>query len=667
MLFFICFPQLSSQFPSLAINMISQQFESDARLKARHVGGIDYTEVTFEPGVTVLAGRNATNRTSLLQALMAVLGSDDVSIKAGADEAYVEMSIDGKTYTRSIQRHENATQDDGMPLIDDSTLADLFAFLLESNAARRAVITEGDLHDMIMQPIDTEDIDTEIEHLVNERRRVSNQLDELNDLKNKLSALKQQRTQLKENIAEKQAELAAVEQEIQRQDTGVKEGQTKKSELESKLNTLREKQSSLEDVQYELQTQEDSLESLRKEQSEMEQVYEELPDTPDDLLSELEEEISQLRSKKQTYESELSDIQNLISFNEQSIKDDAYRAINSLSDTEDSGQITDELVSEERGKCWTCGNEVAIEQIETTIESMRNLSEKTVSRISTIESELSELADRYDELETAKQRRHRVESRRDEIQAEIKDTQARINNLSERHDTLRTEITALESDVESLENNSHQEIVSLHKEANQLENQLGRLENDVERKEKNIQSIQERVSKEDSLTDRRETIDTKIEELRTRKERIENQAIKKFNEHMDTILDLLEYDNISRVWIERKERDVRDGRQVVSKTIFDLHIIRRTESNTSYEDNIRNLSQSEREVTGLIFALSGYLAHDVHEAAPFILLDAIESIDSDRIAKLVDYLDDFCEFLVVALLPEDAAALPEEYHRIESI
>jgi recombinational DNA repair ATPase RecF len=47
-----------------------------ARLRAENVGGIDETEVVFRPRVTVLTGWNATNRRSLLQAVMAALGSD---------------------------------------------------------------------------------------------------------------------------------------------------------------------------------------------------------------------------------------------------------------------------------------------------------------------------------------------------------------------------------------------------------------------------------------------------------------------------------------------------------------------------------------------------------------------------------------------------------------
>ena len=55
-----------------------QEVPTQATLSATNIGGIDETKVSFQQGVTVLSGRNATNRTSLLQAIMAALGSDQV-------------------------------------------------------------------------------------------------------------------------------------------------------------------------------------------------------------------------------------------------------------------------------------------------------------------------------------------------------------------------------------------------------------------------------------------------------------------------------------------------------------------------------------------------------------------------------------------------------------
>ena len=75
-----------------------------SRLEARNTGGIDGTDVTFEPGVTVLPGRNATNRTSLLQAIMAANGSDHVSIKADAEGTEVALTLGKEIRERSRER-----------------------------------------------------------------------------------------------------------------------------------------------------------------------------------------------------------------------------------------------------------------------------------------------------------------------------------------------------------------------------------------------------------------------------------------------------------------------------------------------------------------------------------------------------------------------------------
>ncbi len=136
---------------------------------------------------------------------------------------------------------------------------------------------------------------------------------------------------------------------------------------------------------------------------------------------------------------------------------------------------------------------------------------------------------------------------------------------------------------------------------------------------------------------------------------------------METVLELLDYANLERIWIERTKQDVREGRRKVTKSVFSLHVIRSTESGTAYEDTIDHLSESEREVTGLVFALAGYLAHEVYEEMPFILLDSLEAIDSDRIATLVDYFSEYAGYLVTALLPEDAAALDDAYERVTEI
>jgi predicted ATP-dependent endonuclease of OLD family len=89
--------------------MSSAQLEREQmELSATNIGGIDDTDVTFQSGVSVLAGHNATNRTSLLQALMGALGSDAISLKGDADEGHIELTVGDATYTRTLTRRNEA-------------------------------------------------------------------------------------------------------------------------------------------------------------------------------------------------------------------------------------------------------------------------------------------------------------------------------------------------------------------------------------------------------------------------------------------------------------------------------------------------------------------------------------------------------------------------------
>jgi len=210
-------------------------------------------------------------------------------------------------------------------------------------------------------------------------------------------------------------------------------------------------------------------------------------------------------------------------------------------------------------------------------------------------------------------------------------------------------------------------VLEAHREANELEFELGRLRSELEEVEDELDRVADRLDERESLEQRREELSAQLEAKRTRIERIEQEAVEQFNRHMEALVDTLGYANLERVWIERTEREVRQGRSTTTRSEFDLHVVRRAESGSVYEDTVDHLSESEREVTGLVFALAGYLAHDVYEEVPFILLDSLEAIDADRIAALVDYVREYADYLVVALLPEDAAALDDDYHRITDI
>lgn len=262
-------------------------------------------------------------------------------------------------------------------------------------------------------------------------------------------------------------------------------------------------------------------------------------------------------------------------------------------------------------------------------------------------------------MKQQRQRRRKLDRKLEEIENELERRQSTVTDLREKRERLNDKIETVEQEVERLDSENFSEILDLHREANQMEFDLGQLESELDDVTDRLTELEDRVAEEDDLWARREEIQEELETQRTRIERIKREAVDEFNDHMDQVLDMVEYKNLARVWIERIQTTAREGRRKVEKTAFELHVVRTTSSGATYEDTIDHLSESEREVTGLIFALAGYLVHDPHERVPFMLMDSLEAIDSERLADLILYFGDYADYLVVALLPEDAEAFSD--------
>ncbi|WP_367996873.1 archaea-specific SMC-related protein [Haloferax volcanii] len=645
--------------------MSSEQVsKSKVHLSVENIGGIDNLSTSFEPGVTVLAGRNATNRTSLLRSIMAAHGSDDVALKGDADEGSVELTIGDETYTRTFERQGDTVISGGNPVLGDPDLADLFAFLLETNDARQAVARGDDLRDLIMRPVDVESINEQIESLQQEKRDIADELSTLSNLSDRLPQLERRRTKLEDQIEEKEDELAEKEQEVEEYDASVSERQEVESELESKLGDLRSKRRDINDVDRRIETEKQSLDALESEEAELEDDAEDLPEVAGGKIDEIESEISRLRTRRQEIQSTVNELQSVIQFNEEMLSGTSSDVVDALRDADDAGgSVTDQLLGDDQVVCWTCGSEVDKSEIEGTLERLRTLREEKLEDNRDHREQLSELEDEKSTYERRQRERDRIERRLSEIESERETRQERIEELKSDRSDLEAEIDSLEQTVDELESEEHGDLLDLHREANQLEYDLGRLRSDLEDVEDEIADIERQLDERDELEAAREDIEDELEELRTRIKRLESEAVEEFNTHMDDVLDVLEYDNLERIWIERTEKRVREGRRKVTKSVFDLHVIRTNEDGVSYEDSVAHLSESEREVTGLVFALAGYLIHDVYETVPFMVLDSLEAIDSNRISRLVDYFADYADFLAVALLEEDAQAVDSAYPR----
>ncbi|WP_309484899.1 archaea-specific SMC-related protein [Halorhabdus salina] len=640
-----------------------------ASFAVENIGGITSTDVDVEPGVTVLVGDNATNRTSFLQAIMAAMGSDQASLKADVDEGRVEMTLGEDEYKRTLEAAGDAVHYEGDGYLDDPTVAELFAFLHEANEARLAVSRGADLHELIMRPIDVEEIKQEIERLRDEKGSINDKLATIESRKRDLPELEQRRDTVEAEIESKREELAELEETIDKSSNNIEESQRVKAEFEDALEELRSVRSELETVRRDIETQQESISSLRSERSELETELSELPDPEGD--DELADQIETLRNRRQSLNSEISDLQSLINYNQERLEEEDYELLGDVENDAGSrnGDVTDQLLEDvdEDVVCWTCGSRVQRDQIEETVESLEDLREQKVRTLNDVNDTLDEDETRRREIERTRQRREEIERELEDIDAEVERREERLSTLKDSREELTEEIEHLETAVDEFEDTNFEEILSLHREANQLEFDIERLESSLEDVTEEIAEIESMIEEAEDLREQRERLGEELTDARTRIEQIEKEAVEAFNKHMDAILDILEYENLDRIWIDRTTESVRQGRETVDRTVFELHVVRTTDNDVAYDDTIDHLSESERKVTGLVFALAGYLVHDLHEDIPFMLLDSLEAIDSERIARLIDYFAEYAEFLVVALLPEDAQAVDDDYRRLTSL
>jgi len=633
------------------------------RLDVRRIGGIERTEVTLGPGVTALVGRNATNRTSLLQSIMAACGSTDVSVKGDADAGRVAVTVGDETDTRVLKRRGETLVASGDPLLSEPRTAELFAFLLESNPVRDAVRRGDSLRDLIMEPIDTEAIEDEIARLTRERREIEEKLDEIADLEDRLPDLRNEREEVTERIERTTRDLGTKREKLE-EAGDIEEKRAERSKLDAKIDELNTKQKRLEGIHSDIDIERSAIEDVRAEIEKLEAERGRLSEAPVERMEELDREIEFVREQKREAEASMNDLQRIIQFNEEMIDGTDIELLEDrVAEADGAGSVTDQLLEGQRMICWTCGAEVGREAVESTLDRLRGVRKDELNKVNRLDERLPELETEREKLERQRQRAADIEGQLQSLREELSESERRVETLESRAKRLEADIADIEADVKRLQDETYSELLETQEQVNRLEFELEQLRDRRDDIDEEIARIETRREERDDLEPERETIQEEVVEQRTRIERTEEEAIEQFNAQMDDLLELLDYDNLERIWLEPRELS---GQREGDRT-FELHVVRTTESGATYEDTVAHLSESEREITGIVFALAGYLAHDVYEEVPFLLLDSLEAIDSTRIATLLGYVRGYADYVVAALLPEDASALGDEHDRVTDI
>lgn len=624
------------------------------RVTVSNVGGVTRGSIEFEPGVTILAGQNASNKSSILQGVAGVLGGPDPSLKSDASDGHVRLDVDDEEYFLELAR------DDGRAVVTDARrytaerdLAELFVSLDEGNPIRRAVVGDGDLHDLLMRPVDTDEIEAEIARLERRRSSLDDQIAGIDRREDRLAGLQSRAQSLQDDLQAVEDELAEKRRAIQEAEAD----QDASGEARELLDELEARRAERETVRERIQTQHNALQSLREEREQLRDRMATLDDEgTDGDLEAIQREIEQLRQEKTVLTNTINSLSPLVELNQQFLAEEG-----SLPDPVSDDDVLGRLDPSSRTlTCWTCGSSVEQSQIAEQVQVVQEIVREKREQRRAVEDRLESLTEQRRRCEATETKREELADRDRELDREVQTRERTISELQADRDELDETIAQLESAVEDTEELRDSAVVDLHQEASQLEYRRGHLESKLEAVRDEIAEIAAALDRREDLVTEREAVQNDLEAARDRIETIERETVSTINECTQQVLDLLAYENLERVWVERVAET-----GAPADATFELHVVRTTADGTAYEDVVEHLSKSEREVVGLVVALAGYIVHDVADEVPAVVIDAIEMLDADRIEALLEFFNRHARYVLAATLPEEAGELGKSYARVD--
>jgi chromosome segregation ATPase len=598
-------------------------------LHIENVGGIDESDLEFESGTTLITGRNASNKTSLLRALLFAFGEDEVPIRTGADLARVEMSLGDVTVERTATSQGRGYSVSGEPFVDDSEEKQLFsrfAGLLETNPLRTAVQTNTGFEDLLKEPMNIDSLEAKRADKLAQKRDLQSRLDELSGV---------------------DEELASVE-----------------SDLETRRQELEELEEELETLYEELPEEEDEdLEKLRQQRTELVSERERLTAQIDDTeaaiervnstMAEVEEQLNgidadrdtqQLRNRRAEIQEELEDIEERID-----TLQSALTANRAMLETDMRDLFEYESgIEEDKYECWACGKQAQESAFESVVERIGELISDEKARKKEYRPEIEEIESELESAEKAKRERSRLEER---IQSLRSKQQSRTDSLEKKREQLaevEEKLARLDEEIrEEKENRADdQSEVSQRIEETRVDAEAKRRE--IQRLESRTSELRERQEERTRVRDELETLNEEIQELTNRIENLETDLRTTFNDAMEELLDVLDFESVERVWLSGD---------------FEIVVAREVDG-TVGEDSVENLAESERGMIGLVLGLAGYLAYDVEEVAPVLILDSLGEFDAERTNRLIDYFSEHTEYLFAAVHPEQVEEGSDRQERL---
>ncbi|WP_254525530.1 archaea-specific SMC-related protein [Natrinema caseinilyticum] len=568
------------------------------KIDIENIAGIYEGSAELEPGLNAVKGSNWQGKSSFIEAIKTGLGTT-ATLTEGRDHGHVRLETPERAVSLDLSRSNGVVNVEGTPYLEteyDVARTSLFACLGEQNEIRRAVREGRNLEDVLLRPLDFQNIDVQIADLKAERDGIDSELAQAREARKRLPGLQERVTQLEtevEELQDRREELSAggaTEDRADSVQSELSQAQANRSQAESQVERLTQ---TIDRVETRLEDRRSELETIEIDESDS-----------------VESELADARSDRKEVNRALEVLQNVYSANEMVLEEDQLDLITTV-DRELSG---DSVV------CWTCDSTVSRTDLENRLDA---LGEKITEKRAQLETH----RDRVEELEAQREERAQARRQKRDIETKIEDLEEKLADRKQSLEEARDRFERADERVEAL-SEAVDETVD---EITDVESEIKYREAELKDARTELDELESRADQIELLEDEREEIQHEIAELRNRKQEIKQRARDEFSDSIRDISDRFE--------TGFESAHLTGG--------FDLVVAR-----DGREANLEALSEGELELIGFIAALAGYESFDVDEAVPIMLVDGVGSLADENLRTLVEYLDERTEYLVFTTYPE---------------
>jgi DNA repair exonuclease SbcCD ATPase subunit len=597
-------------------------------VRIRNVAGILDGAATLAPGPNAVRASNWQGKSSFVAAVRVALGvSRDLT--EGRDRGSVVLELPDRTVTVELVRAGDRIDCRGDPYLTDEydvARASLFACLDERNELRRTVREGGNLEEVLLRPLDFQNIDERIADLRGERERIESELSGAESAKRRLPSVQEKVTRLEAELAETRETYERLTGGEQTAPDGRDDDTTPAAEhgdgpgvanvsdvtaaagaTGSELATAR---SELDRLGSRVDRLERSVDRVETRLAEKRETLEALDPEPPD---EIEAELAAARDRYQSVNRDAEVVQSLYSATERVLTENR---VDLVADVQRG--LTGDTVA-----CWTCGGETTREALEAQLEAIGERVRELRTEADRHREEVERLEARREEVTQRQRQKQDLQSEIADLEATLSDNRQSLADARERYETVADRVDSLTAAVDE----TVEELTDVESELKYRKAELADARDELE-------TLETRADRVDELSEEHEGVVEEIERLQGRKTEVKRQTRAAFDDAMAEILARFDTGfETARLTSEFELVVARDGR----------------------EASLDALSMGELELLGFVAALAGYETFDVAEIVPVLLVDGVGDLADDNLHTLVEILRERAKYLVFTVYPEYAA------------